>query len=79
MLKAQNPKNQSKVNKAVKHLIKHNELNDQRDQVSGEHGEDSRLWAVVNRQCARAFDQYEEACDELPKYEVTAIEKSTLY
>jgi hypothetical protein len=78
-MNAINPKNQAQVNKAVKYLIKHNELNDQRDQVAGEHGEDSRLWAVVDRQCARFFDKFEEACDELPKYEQKAILNSNLY
>jgi hypothetical protein len=79
MFIAQKKVNQGKVNKAVKFLTKHNELNNQRDQVEGEHGEESRLWVIVDRQCARAFDKYEEACDELPKYEVRAIEKSELY
>jgi|APGre2960657404_1045060.scaffolds.fasta_scaffold14902_4 hypothetical protein len=79
MLQAINPKNQARVNKAVNYLTKHNELNDQRDQVAGEHGEDSRLWAVVNRQCARFFDKFETALADLPKYEQKSILNSNLY
>jgi hypothetical protein len=78
-MKAINPKNQAKVNKAVSYLTKHNKLNNQRDAIEGEHGEDSRLWAVVNRQCARFFDKYEDALEELPKYEQKAILNSNLY
>ena len=80
MLQAINPKNQAKVNKAVAYLTKHNALNNQRDAIEGEFGEDSKQWRAIDKKCHSAFSNYLEICwDDLPKYEVKAIEKSNIY
>ena len=78
-MKAINPKNQSAVNRAVKQLVKYNDLNNHRDAIEGEFGEDSAKWRAIDRKCAFAFDRYEDWCDDLPEYEVKNIESSELY
>ena len=70
-MKAKNARNQSKVNRAVKHMIRHNNLNDQRNAADGN---DEKLYRKLDRQCSNSFDKYLEAMDELPKYEQKAIE-----
>jgi len=68
MIKAKTPKNQSAVNKAVKALLKYNELNDQRDKLEKES-------PAINRKCENAFDKYLELAGELTKADRAAIEK----
>ena len=78
-MKAKTKANQSNLNKAVSWIIKYNAFNNQRDVVEGEYGEDCKEWRRINKKCEDSFQRYEEYCDELPKYEVTRIEKSELY
>jgi hypothetical protein len=70
---AKNKKNQSQVNKAVKFLIRYNENNDLRNKADGEG--DEKLCAKYDKICEVAYDNYLDAISELPKTEVTAIEK----
>lgn len=75
--KAINPKHQSKVNKAVKALLKYNELNDLRDKASDLDQE--KEFKKLDNLCAKYFDKYLEIIDELPARERNNIEKSDLY
>lgn len=70
---ALNKKHQRTVNKAVKYLVKYNELNDLRNEADG--NGDERAYNKLDRQCGRAFDQYLETICELPKREIVRIEK----
>lgn len=76
-LTAINPKHQAMVNRAMKHLLKYNELNDQRD-IADNDG-DTRLFAKLDRACERAFDKFLEAMSELPKREREQIESCPAY
>ena len=69
-----NKKNQRQVNKAVKFLVKYNELNDLRNIADGNGNE--REYNKYDRQCGKAFDNYLEAICDLPKREITQIEKA---
>lgn len=77
MLLSVNKAHQSKVNKAVKYLVRYNNLNNLRDKAdnNGEEKEYNKL----NRQCEIVFDNYLEVVLELPKRERERIEKSELY
>ena len=79
MIIAVNKKNQSKVDRACRWLIKHNEVNAKRDLESDTNGEDTAKYRRLERVCEASFDKYLTWCDELPKYEVKNIEKSELY
>ena len=70
---AKNKKNQAQVNKAVKFLIRYNENNDLRDKADGDG--DDKLYAKYDKICEVSYDNYLDAISELPKTEVTAIEK----
>jgi hypothetical protein len=72
-----NKVHQSKVNKAVKYLIKYNELNDLRNVAYDQC--DEKLESRINRKCELAFDKYLDIVTELPKRERDNIEKSELY
>ena len=74
-MKAINKAHQSKVNRAIKHLTKYNQLNNLRDLADGEEKEYRKL----DRQCALAFDKYLEIVMEIPMRERNQIEKSELY
>jgi hypothetical protein len=78
-MKAINQKNQTLVNKTVKLLVKYNELNDQRDTIENNDGEESSAWRRINNKCEIAFDRYEDCCFDLPSREVKEIEKSDLW
>jgi hypothetical protein len=67
-------KNQAQVNKAVKYLVKYNELNDLRNIADGNGNE--KEYNKLDNQCARCFDNYLEVIDELPKREIAQIEKA---
>ena len=77
-LQAINPKNQSKVNKAIQWMQKYEEANTTRDLISDSlecDDEDSKEWRAINRRCEKAFDRYLDIMDELPKGQQKAIEK----
>jgi hypothetical protein len=74
---ATNPKNQGKLNKAIDWLKKYNSFNELRDIADG--NGDEKEWNKYQRFCERSFDKYLEYCAELPKGQVTLIEKSELY
>lgn len=76
-MNAINPKHQAMVNRAMKHLLKYNELNDQRDMA--ESNDDDKLYAKLDRKCESAFDKFLECMDELPKRERDQIEASPAY
>jgi len=76
-LKAINPKHQSMVNRAMRHLLKYNDLNDQRDRADDDG--DTKLYNKLDRQCQATFDKFLEAIDELPKREQEQIMRSEYY
>jgi|TARA_B110000046_G_C12776334_1_gene307062 hypothetical protein len=81
-MKAKTKANQSNLNKAVSWITKYNAFNIQRDLIEdglGGNFDESKEWRRINKKCEDSFQRYEEYCDELPKYEVTRIEKSELY
>lgn len=73
MLKAINPKNQSIVNRALKHLAKYDLMNDARDKAYGEG--DAIAHRKYDKACEAAFEKYFEAMHSLPKGQQKAIEK----
>lgn len=83
IVEAKNPKNQSRVNRAMKHLEKYNILNDERDMVENSLDvdcvEDSKEWRRVNKRCEDVWDKFLTALEELPKGEQSRITKSELY
>lgn len=76
-LQAINPKHQSRVNRAMKHLLKYNDLNDQRDRADDDG--DTKLYNKLDRQCEVAYDKFLETIDELPKREKEQIMGSNFY
>ena len=76
-IQAINKKHQTATNRAVKSLIKYNDLNDQRDLA--DNNDDVKLYEKLNRQCEKVFDRYEEIISELPQREVANIENSNFY
>lgn len=72
-IKAKNPKNQSKVNKAVKYLTAYYQANTKRDHAEDEGNKTE--FKKYDKICANTFDKYLEALEELPKGEQTNIEK----
>jgi hypothetical protein len=76
-IQAVNAKNQKAVNKAVKFLIAYNSLNNLRDKADNEGNE--KEYRKLDRKCEIAFDKYQECIWDLPKREITKIEKSPLY
>ena len=76
-MKALNKKHQSKVNKAITWLTKHNLANDQRDKAEGDG--DEKMYNKYNKICEKTFDKYLEFISELPSREIKQIEKSELY
>lgn len=76
MIKAINPAHQGKVNKAVRHLMKYNQLNDLRNEVDGV---DDKLFKKYDKQCQNVWDKFMDALNELPKREQLNIEKSEIY
>tara|TARA_R110002124_G_scaffold73777_1_gene197901 strand:+ start:41 stop:295 length:255 start_codon:yes stop_codon:yes gene_type:complete len=82
-VEAKNPKNQSRVNRAMKHLEKYNILNDERDCIENsldvDDIEDNKDWKRVNKRCEDVWDKFLTALEELPKGEQNRITKSELY
>ena len=76
-MKAINKAHQSKVNRAIKHLTKYNQLNNLRDIADG-NGEEKE-YRKLDRQCEITFDKYLEIVMEIPMRERNQIEKSELY
>lgn len=76
-LKAINPKHQSMVNRAMRHLVKYNDLNDQRDIADS--NDEERLFAKLDRKCEATFDKFLDCMAELPKREQDQIESSPAY
>ena len=77
-LQSINPKNQSRVNKAIDWMRKYEEANTKRDLISDNlecDDEDSKEWRAINRRCEQAFDKYLDVMDELPKGQQKAIDK----
>ena len=68
-----NKKHQSKVNRAVKNLLRYNALNDLRN-IADDNGEE-KLYKKLDRQCLNIFDKYLDIVSELPKREKIQIEK----
>lgn len=68
-----NKKHQSKVNRAVKNLIRYNALNDLRN-IADDNGEE-KLYKKLDRQCLNIFDKYLDIVSELPSREKIKIEK----
>ena len=68
-----NKVHQSRINKAVKTLIKYNELNDLRN-IADDNGEE-KIYKKLDRQCLNTFDKYLDIVSELPKREKARIEK----
>jgi hypothetical protein len=73
MINAINKRHQSKVNRAVKWVLKYNKLNELRNEADG--NGDEKLLYQLNRKCAGAFDSYLEIIYELPTREKTQIDK----
>ena len=69
-------KNQSLVNRATKWMSKYNELNNLRDAADDE--DNLKEFKKLDRQCAAAYDRYLDVCFQLPKREITQIEKILL-
>ena len=76
-IQAINPTHQKAVNKAVKCLIKYNELNDLRN--ASYDACNDKLTEKLDNKCAIAWDKYYDAMYDLPKREKDQIEKSILY
>lgn len=76
---AKSKKNQAALNRAVSWQIKYVKLNDQRDCIDGEFGNEGKEWRAINKKCENAWDKYEDACYDLPTSEIIKIEKSDLY
>ncbi len=77
-LQSINPKNQSRVNKAIDWMRKYEEANTKRDLISDNlecDDEDSKEWRAINRRCEQAFDKYLDVMYELPKGQQKAIDK----
>ena len=68
-----NKKHQSKVNRAVKTLVRYNALNDLRN-IADDNGEE-KLYKKLDRQCLNSFDKYLDIVSELPARERVKIEK----
>jgi hypothetical protein len=68
-----NKVHQSKVNKAVKTLLKYNTLNDLRN-IADDNGEE-KLYKKLDKNCLNTFDKYLDIVYELPKRERARIEK----
>ena len=66
-------KNQSKVNKAVKYLVKYNDLNDLRN--IADDNDNMKDVSKYNRLCEDAFNKYLDAMYYLPKNQQKVIEK----
>jgi hypothetical protein len=66
-------KNQSKVNKAVKYLVKYNDLNDLRN--IADDNDNMKDVSKYNRLCEDAFNKYLESMYYLPKNQQKVIEK----
>lgn len=64
---------QSKVNRAVKTLLKYNALNDLRN-IADDNGEE-KLYKKLDKNCLNTFDKYLDIVSELPKREKALIEK----
>jgi hypothetical protein len=64
---------QSKVNRAVKTLLKYNALNDLRN-IADDNGEE-KLYKKLDKNCLNTFDKYLDIVSELPKREKARIEK----
>ena len=77
LVQAINPTHQPTVNRAVKKLIKYNELNELRN-IADDNAE-TKLFPRLNKQCQKAFDEYQEVLYELPEREQINIEKSNIY
>jgi len=69
-------KNQPLVNKAVKWMTKHNELNDLRN--AADDADDVKEYRKLDKQCENAYGKYLDVCFQLPKREVAQIEKILL-
>jgi hypothetical protein len=76
-LTAINKTHQSKVNKAIKYLVKYNTLNNLRDKADND-GEE-KTYRQLDRKCADVFDKYLDVISELPKREKINIETSKFY
>ena len=76
-MKAINPKNQTKLNKAIQWLKKYNEADTLRNLADGEG--DVKAFNKHEKECEKAFNKYLDYVSELPKNQVKAIEKSELY
>lgn len=70
-------KNQSALNKAIQWLEKYNIANDRRDDADVDGN--IKIYNKYDRVCEKAFDKYLDWCNELPKYEISRIEKSEIY
>ena len=58
-------------------MLKYNALNDLRNEA---YDNDNIVKAVqLNKKCEDVYDKYMDACDCLPKREVTHLEKSEIY
>jgi len=68
-----NPKNQSKVNRAISWAMKYDVANDQR--TIAEDNDDDKAFNKLDRQCDKAFEKFYDLMDELPKGQRKAIEK----
>ncbi len=78
-MEAKNSINKRAFNAAIRALVKYNQLDNQRNEIDGEFGYDSKQYERIDRKCQDAFDKYQCWCDELPAYEVKRIETSELY
>ena len=72
-LEAINPKNQSKVNRALVWSEKYDNLSTLRD--IAEDNDNERLVNSCNNKCQNAWDKFETIVDELPKGQQKAIFK----
>ena len=76
-IKAINPKHQAMVNRAMRHLMKYNVANDQRDAASDT--DDYVAYAKAHKKCCNHFDKFLDCMAELPKREQEQIEASPAY
>ena len=74
-MQAKSNKNKSTFNKAIKWLIKYNEVNKLRELAD----EDEKEYDKLCRKCENLYDKFSEFLYELPKYEQERILNSNLY
>jgi hypothetical protein len=76
-LKAITKKNQSTVNKAIKVLIKYNDVNDLKDKAYN--NDDFKLVDRLDLKLEYIYTDYTDICLDLPKNQIKQIENLNIY